>query len=416
MRRFILSQGQQRHSRHSSSTHGVIHRIQISVKARSGETITLDVEATESIENLKAKLQDNLGVTPDQLCLVFCGKQLEDGSTLMNYGIKEEATIHLVLRLVGMISIFTDDDAPDTLVRFLMLTDDERDVAAIPRDELRAKAKYEGVDPFLTFAFNPECSILCVEQCRFLCKFLDFMWTSTALDAKGGRVDMRLVIDDDTFVQLLSYLDPVVSSKHQSSALVRNLQDEYLKVHGASRTREGNVKCKLALRMTRGPTNACTNFHCDRDYATSTSQIALSCPSEYTGGRLCFFVNDALHVLERPVGSITQHAARVLYGVTALTDGTRKCLFVVDRTNGFGERGVITVRSDQVQLFAAQQVSRLTNHKNTGPECVVCCERAVDHVVLPCGHLCLCSVCESRVLTRCPICRSNFERKQRVFM
>ncbi len=56
------------------------------------------------------------------------------------------------------------------------------------------------------------------------------------------------------------------------------------------------------------------------------------------------------------------------------------------------------------------------NDMKTISKCVVCCERAVDHVVLDCGHLCLCSVCESRVITKCPICRSEFRCKQRVFM
>ena len=76
--------------------------------------------------------------------------------------------------------------------------------------------------------------------------------------------------------------------------------------------------------MTTGPTNACIEFHCDGWYATSTSQIALNSPTEYDGGDLCFFVNDQVHFLPRPVGSLFQHPAKVLHGVTQLTRGTRK--------------------------------------------------------------------------------------------
>jgi hypothetical protein len=106
-----------------------------------------------------------------------------------------------------------------------------------------------------------------------------------------------------------------------------------------------------------------------------------------------FFVNDTIHILERPVGSITQHPLRVLHGVTALTEGTRKSLFIVDRPNGLGEGGIVTVVSDDVQLFLAQQVTRPNaNGMNAMPTCVVCYERAANHVILPCAHLCLCSV------------------------
>lgn len=292
--------------------------MQLFVKTLTGQTLTIDVEPKNTIFDVKLGIQRCNGCPPEQQRLIFAGKSLEDGLTLGSYSIPHEATLHIVLRLRGMISNFLRKLNPELLQEWKdYLLGNRKDLPRIT-ECLEIIAKKKGASEMKSyFATTMNVDALAPVLIAFMDKCYE----------ENKRPDLKILFADaEAFLE---------------TGLSIEIFKHFCKLHSST----GRVR--LALRRSAA-TEGCIAFHCDGGYATRTVQVCLNSDTEYEGGRLIFYAQGNCHVPERKAGFVSIHDRDILHAVSRVTSGVRYSLFVVDKANTLGN-GVLRLNKEGVK-------------------------------------------------------------------
>ena len=280
--------------------------MQLFVKTLTGQTLTIDVEPKSTIFDVKLGIQRCNGCPPEQQRLIFAGKSLEDGLTLRYYGIQHEATLHIVLRLRGMISNFVSTPNEKLSPEWKNFLLGSREDMPVDVSSLREIAKEKDASEMKSyFATTMKVDALAPVLIDFMDKCYE----------ENKRPDLKILLADaEAFLE---------------TGLSIEIFKHLCKLHSST----NNVR--IALRRTAAG-DGCIPFHCDGGYATRTIQLCLTSDTEYEGGRLIFYAQGKCHVPERKTGFVSIHDRDILHAVSRVTSGVRYSLFVVDKANTLG--------------------------------------------------------------------------------